>query len=491
MRPKAPALALALLSLLTIAAGCNQSAPNRSSGASTAPAASAPVATTATTSSATTSHATSSSRTRHPGTSPVTTSSTARPPIKPIGTPVPAPSLSPSQPLPAPSSTPAPATSPAPSQPQTPPTGPSFAFDIDVPYWTSGAVYVVCDQATNGQAAWTPNAIALQQDPIIATRWTGYLATIGSSTAVTSGMTINYKVTRGDWSTVEKGPQGDEVQNRTATAGSAPTTVYGHVYHWADDTIYPPVASIRDLGIWDPRALGGVRHQVWAHLPPGYDDPKNASNTYPVLYCLDGQRLYDPTKSPSGKVVGLDVAGDANANGGHGAFIQIAIDASTMRTQEYGPSFDPTVMGGGQLPQFADWLLNELKPEIDRTYRTRPDADSTGVFGCELAGLAAFRLAWDHSDKVHVVAALSPLMSWNGNETQGIVGGTTKLPPLTIALNVGTGESDLVAVQDVKAALMNIGFTAANPLYTEVKNGTADETAWAAQAPAVLAWLFP
>ena len=349
----------------------------------------------------------------------------------------------------------------------------------------------------NGLPAWSPNAIALSPDPTITQRWTGSISMISTTTPVAAGTTINFKVTRGGWNTVEKGPLGEEVANRVAIATSGPTTVLGHVFHWGDDQILPPAAPIRDLGVWEPRGLGLPR-QIYAHLPPGYDVAANSTQSYPVLYCLDGQRLFDPTRSPSGKVIGMDVAADGNATAGHGSFIVVGIDATSDRTNEYGPSYDPTVQGGGKLDQLSQWLVDELKPEIDRAYRTQPGPATTGIFGCELGGLAAFRMAWSQSSTIQVVGSLSPLMGWSSEETKGIVASTASMPPLRIWLDVGTNEgsnpqAQLGYVQNVDQALLGIGFfqyVGGDLSYTEVQGGTADETAWAARLPDVLAYLF-
>ncbi|HZU96115.1 MAG TPA: hypothetical protein VFF73_05355, partial [Planctomycetota bacterium] len=212
----------------------------------------------------------SSSRSTAPGStqSPVTTGTVTPPPS----------SLPPSsiQPVSArPHQAPAPVTSAVvPPTPPAPPAAPipGFAFDIDAPTWSNGPVYIACDLPVAGNA-WSANAFQLKQDPVVPNRWTGLLQITSGTTAITSGTVINFKVTRGAWGNVEKGPEGEEVQNRVATCGPGPTKVYAHVFHWADDQILPPIVADRDLGIWFPRALTGLQRQIYAHLPPGYDDP--------------------------------------------------------------------------------------------------------------------------------------------------------------------------------------------------------------------------
>jgi predicted alpha/beta superfamily hydrolase len=210
-----------------------------------------------------------------------------------------------------------------------------------------------------------------------------------------------------------------------------------------------------------------------------------------VLYALDGQFMFDPTRSPTGKVLGLDVAADGVAT--VHSFICVAIDSTFQRTNEYGPSYDPTYPGGGHLADFAAWLLGELKPEIDRVYRTLPGPETTGILGYELGGLAAFRLAWDHPDQVRLVGSMSPLMGWKSEETKGIVYSAASRPPLRVWLDVGTSEPmTLIGYErGVDSAMVGLGFAGMSYSYTEVPGGTADETSWGARLPTVLAWLFP
>ncbi len=386
------------------------------------------------------------------------------------------------------------ATAPVTTATTTPPAPPSFEIDIEAPYWSAGPVYVACDLALNGQAPWTPNGFALTQDATIPTRWRASIATIGTM-QVTAGTTIHWKLTRGSWDKVEKGPQGDEVPDRVAVCGSGPTRVLGHVFHWADDTMFPPANAIRDLQDWTPRELN-TKRWVCAHLPPGYFDPANANKRYPVVYALDGQGCFDKARTPKGVVLGLDVISNDNVAKGHGAYITIAIDNTMQRVDEYAPSYDPVVMGGGQLPAFARWLLEELKPEVDRIYRTDPAASSTAILGTELGALAAFHVAWNNPDKVGMVAALSAPMTWNMEETRALVAATANKPTFRLWLDVGTNEApspqlQLDGVRHVKDALVTLGFAVGNDLeYREVAGGTADESSWAARLPEVMGWLF-
>jgi predicted alpha/beta superfamily hydrolase len=342
--------------------------------------------------------------------------------------------------------------------------------------------------------AWSASAFELTQDAVIPNRWVGVLQSVAGA-PITSGTEINFKVTRGTWATVEMGPQGANVPNRVSLCGPSSTTVFAHVFHWADDQIYPPVAYDLDLGVWYPRALNGVPRQIYSHMPPGYS--ASSTTTYPVLYALNGQTMYAASRSPSGVSVQLDVAGDANAavTSGTGAFISVAIDASTNPAYEFGPTTDP-VLGGGGLPLFGQWLFEELMPEINRIYQTQPG--TSGILGTGLAGLAAFQLAWDNPDRLQLVGSMSPMMTWDNEEAVGAVTATKTPPALALWLDVGTGDAEgplaapqLQAVQDVNTVILGVGLPSSSYRFEVVTGGTADETSWQARLPAVLNFLFP
>ena len=56
---------------------------------------------------------------------------------------------------------------------------------------------------------------------------------------------------------------------------------------------------------------------------------------------------------------------------------------------------------------YAAFLITELKPQIDRDYRTLPGAAHTAVMGSSLGGLCSVVLAWDHPEIFGRAACLS------------------------------------------------------------------------------------
>ena len=153
------------------------------------------------------------------------------------------------------------------------------------------------------------------------------------------------------------------------------------------------------------RFVPARRVDVW--LPPGY--AATASGRYPVIYMHDGQNLFDPATTFGGVPWSVDLAMLRLIAAGRtsGAIIVGIWNAGMERDLEYMPQKDLP----GAFVQFSHgtpdqpitrlrsdaylkFLVEELKPFIDRTYRTKPDAPNTFVMGSSMGGLiSAYALA--------------------------------------------------------------------------------------------------
>jgi enterochelin esterase-like enzyme len=140
---------------------------------------------------------------------------------------------------------------------------------------------------------------------------------------------------------------------------------------------------------------------VW--LPPGYDTvPKQR---YPVLYAHDGQNLFDPATAFAGVAWQLGEAAAALIRAEKIAPVIVVGIANTMaRQEEYSPK---------RGRQYAAFLINEVKPFIDKTYRTLPGRKSTAVLGSSLGGLISFYLAWWHPEVFSMAGCLSGTWMWD------------------------------------------------------------------------------
>ena len=144
----------------------------------------------------------------------------------------------------------------------------------------------------------------------------------------------------------------------------------------------------------------GVHRTVDVWCPPGYAEAVDMR--YPVLYMHDGQNVFDPALAYGGVDWGVDEAmlRLIREDRVTGAII-VGVWNSSQRWQDYMPqkSLESTE-GEPLLPKFTAnsggapvsdrylaFLVDELKPMIDTTYRTLPEKQNTFVMGSSMGGL--------------------------------------------------------------------------------------------------------
>jgi len=132
------------------------------------------------------------------------------------------------------------------------------------------------------------------------------------------------------------------------------------------------------------------------YTPPGY--ASQSSRHFPVLYLHDGQNLFDGATS---FIPGQDwhvgqTADDAIRSGTVAPLIIVGMYNTKARIREYTPTHVPK-LGGGRADRYAKFLIEEVKPFIDRQYRTLSGSQHTGIGGSSLGGLVSLYVGLKHS----------------------------------------------------------------------------------------------
>lgn len=212
--------------------------------------------------------------------------------------------------------------------------------------------------------------------------------TYGITIELAKGM-YEYKFTEGGWDKAESGNNGFPTGNRKIVVNSD-TVINVEIEHWADHFPKKERVStasknvhILDSSFYIPQ-LDRYR-RIWIYLPENYQASKKM---YPVLYMQDGQNVFDDATSGFGEW-GVDEALDS-LGAKHKEIIVVAIDnGGDKRLNEYSP-YDMEKYGKGEGDQYVDFLVQTLKPFIDKHYRTKKDERNTFVAGSSMGGLISF-----------------------------------------------------------------------------------------------------
>ena len=242
------------------------------------------------------------------------------------------------------------------------------------------------------------------------------------------------------------------------------------------------------------------QRDIWVYLPPGYR--RSTSRRYPVFYLHDGQNVFDAATAFGGTEWNADetAQGLINRRLIEPLIIVAVGGAGEHRIHEYTPTSGRLEPNGGSdaksrglLRAYGRFLVHELKPFIDQTYRTRPDKDSTGLGGSSLGGLASLILSFWFPNTFTRIAALSPSVWWDDSVIHRIVEEIDEAPRSSkIWLDTGTHEEGWERAGHLRDQLIERGWRLHDDLnYKEVQGAEHAEWAWSARFEAVLRFLFP
>lgn len=236
-----------------------------------------------------------------------------------------------------------------------------------------------------------------------------------------------------------------------------------------------------------------ARRDVIVALPPDYFTSKRR---YPVLYLQDGQNLFDPATSFI-KGCFWDVQTTSDRLIEEGAIEPLIVvgiyNTGVERMEEYTPMRDPN-LGGGNGNLYGRLMVEELKPWVDRTYRTLDGPAHTGVGGSSLGGLVSLYLGLTWPQVFGRLAVLSPSVWWARGGMLPYVRRTRPEPRPRIWLDMGLSEGPTMIrkCDELHRLLERRGWRKGIDMeYLRVAGGRHNEDAWAKRVDPFLRFLFP
>ena len=158
-----------------------------------------------------------------------------------------------------------------------------------------------------------------------------------------------------------------------------------------------------------PELTGSELRRAYIYLPESYEYDQDMY--YPVMYMFDGHNIFLDSDATYGKSWGMKDYMDETET----QMIIVAVECNHSpdhgRLREYSP-FDFNDPNYGHFHGMGDitmnWMVNTLKREIDRCYRTRPEREYTFIGGSSMGGLMSIYAAIAYNHVFGGAAALSP-----------------------------------------------------------------------------------
>lgn len=282
----------------------------------------------------------------------------------------------------------------------------------------------------------------------------------------------------------------------------------------ANEINQPATAQLIEIVDFESQFVQSRNISIW--LPAGYSS--NGVDSYPVIYAHDGQNLFEPGRSYGGVEWGLDEAATKimRENDVRPAII-VGIWNTSERWQEYAPqkvieSLDGDTSSewlGETLPDlkadaYLNFIVEELKPYIDETYATAPDASNTLIMGSSMGGLISLYALAEHPDIFSRAAAVS--IHWPLTEPEGALAqqadaamqaylATSGIDPAKHTIWFDHGTETLDAAYPPHAEAMEAWFRAQGwaedeAIFRSYPGTDHSEGAWAARADEILTFLL-
>jgi predicted alpha/beta superfamily hydrolase len=202
----------------------------------------------------------------------------------------------------------------------------------------------------------------------------------------------------------------------------------------------------------------------------------------------DGQNIIDPYTSSFGVVWKIDVVTDRliRANS-----IQEIIIVGIYNTKQRGNEYNNSVLGRA----YIKFIIEELKPFIDRTYKTLPDCNNTAVAGSSSGGLISFMMAWENPDVFSKAACFSPAFKIGKIDyvapVENYLGANQDIKIYIYNGGVGLEEQLQPGIDEMLKALKEKDFVEnVNLLYEKDPLAEHNESAWAKNVYRFLEFFF-
>ncbi|WP_396184050.1 alpha/beta hydrolase-fold protein [Flavobacterium sp.] len=303
--------------------------------------------------------------------------------------------------------------------------------------------------------------------------------------------TVEFKFTRGSWSTVEGNANGGYLPNRTFSFIGSPQTITLFIQSWEDLTGVNNSTAASNVQILSPNfyipQLDRNR-RIWLYLPPDYF---SSTKNYPVLYMKDGQNLFDNLTSFSGEWRVDETLNTLFEQGDFGAIVVGIDNGGNERLNEYSPWVNPAY-GGGQGDEYMHFIAETLKPYIDENFRTRPEPEMNALIGSSMGALISTYGACEFPNSFRKIGSFSPAYWFAMPELNNYVSSTPNLLNHRIYFVAGQNESSSMVqnITTIRTTMQNNGLSSANTLTKIDAYGTHSENYWRGEFGAAYQWLF-
>ena len=152
--------------------------------------------------------------------------------------------------------------------------------------------------------------------------------------------------------------------------------------------------------------------RIWIYLPKDYETSRKK---YEVMYLQDAQNLFDDATSYAGEWQADETLNKIFEKTGKSVIVVGIDNGGEKRIEELSP-FKNAKYGGGNGENYVKFIVETLKPYIDKNYRTKSCKKHTTIGGSSLGALISVYAAVKYPETFGKVLAFSSAFWFNAKE---------------------------------------------------------------------------
>ncbi|MFA6617708.1 MAG: alpha/beta hydrolase-fold protein [Candidatus Neomarinimicrobiota bacterium] len=303
---------------------------------------------------------------------------------------------------------------------------------------------------------------------------------------------VEFKFTLGSWAGVEVDENNNNIPNRREKLREKNKKSY-KIRKWNEaqdaNSIVGNVSVINDFNM--PQL--GRKRRIWIYLPPSYEKSRRR---YPVMYMHDGQNLFSDSTSFSGEWGVDEHLEQMIAEKKIKEIMIVGIENSEYRLSEYSPfDFEYKGLHEAEADKYAQFIVETLKPFIDKEYRTKSGRKHTGIAGSSMGGLVSTYIALEYQEVFSKVGAMSSSFRLCLEDILHYLDLQSKRYSMQFWIDIGSLEGNElefgISQKPVVDALKKLGWESEKELkYTVYEAAEHHEAYWRARFADVLEYLW-
>lgn len=181
----------------------------------------------------------------------------------------------------------------------------------------------------------------------------------------------------------------------------------------------------------------GTMRNYWVYVPKQYD----ASSAACLMVVQDGLSRAEGWKLP--QVMDSLIAAKRLP-----VMIGVFVDPGSVPSAREGayPRYNRSLEYDAMGDRYASFLVNELMPEIERSYSIKTDPDSRGIAGASSGAICAFNVAWERPDQFRrVLSTIGTYVGLRGADEFVTLVRKSEAKPIRVFLEDGSTDLNIYA----------------------------------------------